>query len=213
MEGIDKLGKELDEAKAQLEKQKFEVESQELATEQEQAIQQLTRDADVQIEFLKLDATAKKEVMSLVKLGVDLKTALAQYAKASKPDFIKLNEPARKEMELFALRALGFNAKYVDDQLQYVGKEPTFDENQTALLDRYKTLYMQAYSEALAGGITGIRSSNEPAALSFAKRYADREIKKLAGGLKPKDPTGGPKVPTDVGPPSNVTDLKTLKPG
>ena len=213
MEGIDKLGKELDEAKAQLEKQKFEVESQELATEQEQAIQQLTRDADVQIEFLKLDATAKKEVMSLVKLGIDLKTALAQYAKASKPDFTKLSESARKEMEVGSLLALGISAKYVGDELQYAGGKPTLDDKQTALLDRYKTIYMQAYSEALAGGIKGIKSNNEPIAISFAKRYADRQIKKLGGNLKPKDPTGGPKVPTDVGPPSNVTDLKTLKPG
>jgi hypothetical protein len=213
MEGIDKLGKELDEAKAQLEKQKFEVESQELATEQEQAIQQLTRDADVQIEFLKLDATAKKEVMSLVKLGIDLKTALAQYAKASKPDFTKLSESARKEMEVGSLLALGISAKYVGDELQYAGGKPTLDDKQTALLDRYKTIYMQAYSEALAGGIKGIKSNNEPIAISFAKRYADRQIKKLGGNLKPKDPTGGPKVPTDIGPRSNVTDLQTLKPG
>ena len=135
IEDVDALGKELSEAQAQIDKQKYEVENEELATRQEAAKQQLATDANTQIEFLKLDAQAKKEVMNLVKLGIDLQTALAELAKAGKPDVFKLNEPARKEMELASLRSLGFNAKYVDGALQYVGKEPTFDETQIAALD------------------------------------------------------------------------------
>ena len=209
MEGIDKLGKELDEAKAQLEKQKFEVESQELATEQEQAIQQLTRDADVQIEFLKLDATAKKEVMALVKLGIDLKTALAQYAKASKPDTIKLTEPVRKTAEKAAADALGLTVKFDDDgNLLFTGK---LDGSKMSPADATNAqLWNQDFNKAF--GVFMSRLNNEPLAASRAAAYAKQEHRKRQQ-QNTQLPAGGPRVPTDVGPPSNVTDLKTLKSG
>ena len=120
IEDVDALGKELSEAQAQLDKQKFEVENEELSTRQEEAKQQLSRDANIQIEFLKLDAAGKKQIMEWVRLGIDLKTALAQLAKAGKPDTIKLTETIRKTAEKGAADALGLTAKYDDDGLLYL---------------------------------------------------------------------------------------------
>ena len=217
IEDVDALGKELSEAQAQLDKQKFEVENEELSTRQEEAKQQLARDANTQIEFLKLDAAGKKQIMEWVKLGIDLKTALAQYAKATQPDVFKLNEPARKEMELASLRALGFNAKYVDGALQYVGKEPTFDETQIAALDSYKNTYMQRYSDAFQGKVKGVTPNDEPAALAYAKRYADKAHKKSVVKPPPVDPSSvvkPPPVNPVVQPPTagGQTGLITLPP-
>ena len=205
LEDIDTLGKELSQATEQLEKQKFESESQELATEQEQAIQKLTKDANTQIAFLKLDAAGKKQIMEWVKLGIDLKTALAKLAKAGKPDVFKLNEPARKEMELASLRSLGFNAKYVDGALQYVGKEPTFDETQIAALDSYKNTYMQRYSDAFQGKVKGITPNDEPAALAHAKRYADKAHKKRTQSPAGRQPPPAGQQPPPVNPRANIS--------
>ena len=197
IEDVDALGKELSEAQAQLDKQKFEVENEELSTRQEEAKQQLSRDANIQIEFLKLDAAGKKQIMEWVRLGIDLKTALAQLAKAGKPDTIKLTETIRKTAEKGAADALGLTAKYDDDGiLQFIGK---VDGTKMSPQDATNAqLWNQDFNKAF--GTLMVELKNEPLAASRAAAYAKQQHR-----IRTQRPTSTQPPPTSTQPPPTST--------
>jgi len=215
IEDIDALGKELSKAQAQLDKQKFEVENKELSTRQEEAKQQLTRDANVQIEFLKLDAAGKKQIMEWVRLGIDLKTALAKFAKAKKPDTIKLTEPVRKTAEKGAADALGLTAKYDDGgTLQFIGK---VDGTKMSPQDATNAqLWNQDFNQAF--GTFMAKLKNEPLAASRAAAYAKQQhrIRTQSPTVKPATTQSSTNQSSTVPPPvtsgSNTQGLIQLGP-
>ena len=110
--------------------------------------------------------------MNLVRLGIDLKTALAQLAKATKPDTIKLTETIRKTAEKGAADALGLTAKYDDDgNLQFIGK---IDGTKMSPQDATNAqLWNQDFNQAF--GTFMAKLKNEPLAASRAAAYAKKQ--------------------------------------
>ena len=174
---LEKKANELDDLTDALEKEKFGAKSKEMSDKHQANLNKLKNDAEIQIKMLGLDKSTQLEILKAMLSGVQIETllenALAAKAKAKTGSAVKLTEPVRKTIELSSAKALGFTAKYDDNNnLITVSGQQELNPTQVAALNKYEQDFLYAFGQLRD------RKVSEPTALARAAKYAEQQSKR-----------------------------------